>query len=148
MKRCVILSVVAALILSFAGAALAAGTPDDAKAMVEKSLAFYKANGKDKTFAEVNNPKGQFVKEDIYVFIFDMAGVCVAHGANPKLIGKNMMDSKDADGKEFVKEFYKVPAAGGWVGYKWTNPETKKIQDKVSWIVIHDNLLFGSGAYK
>src|SRR3954447_21609096 len=71
------------------------GTPDEAITMVKKAGAFLKANGKEKMFAEVSNPTGQFVKGDLYVFVHDLEGNCLAHGGNPKLIGKNLLDLKD-----------------------------------------------------
>lgn len=148
MKKVLLAMLALAMLLGMVTTAMAEGTPDDAKAMVEKAVALYQANGKEALLAEVNNPSGSLINDDIYVFIFDMEGNTLAHGANAKLVGKNMLKMKDADGKEFMRDFYKVPDSGGWVEYKWTHPTQKKIRDKVSWIMMKDGLLFGSGAYK
>ena len=81
-----------------------AGTKDEAVAMVKKAVDFIKANGADKAYAEFSNPKGQFVDRDLYITIYDMNGKCLAHGANAKMIGRDLIDNKDVDGKEFIKE--------------------------------------------
>ena len=61
------------------------GTPAEAEAMVKKAVAEIKANGKDKAFAEFNNPKGKFTDRDLYITVYDMNGKCLSHGANPKM---------------------------------------------------------------
>src|SRR5512133_226796 len=80
------------------------GTPEQAVAMVKKAGAYLKANGKQNAFAEISNPKGRFVDRDLYVTVYDMDGTCLAHGFNQKMVGKNMLDLKDPDGKAFIKE--------------------------------------------
>ena len=117
--------------------------------MVKKAVAFYKTNGKDKAFAEISNPHGQFVKQDLYVFVYDMSGKCVAHGFNKALIGKDLIAMQDSSGVFFVKERIElVQAKGkGWQNYKYTNPTTKKIEPKRAYIEKVDNYVFGCGAY-
>ena len=113
-----------------------AATQEDAKALAEKAAAFVKANGKDKALAEFNNPKGQFVKGDLYIIAQDFNGVLLANGGNPKLVGQNHMEVKDPNGKLFVREMVKAAKAkSGWVEYSWTNPVTKKVAPKKTWII-------------
>lgn len=108
-----------------------ATTADDVKAMAEKALAYWKANGKDKAVAEFNNPAGQFRKPDIYVGAVAFNGLILANGGNPKLTGMNLLEERDPTGKYFIKENIEVAKkGGGWVEYSWTNPETKKIQPR------------------
>jgi len=60
-------------------------------------------------------------------------GKCLAHGANPKQVGKDLIDLTDVDGKYFIKErvqLVKSKPAGVWQDYKFTNPVTKKIEPK------------------
>jgi cytochrome c len=136
------------LILTLTFPALGAGTPDEAKALVEKAIAFYKANGKEKALAEFSNPRGQFVKGDLYIFAYNPAGTIIAHGGDPKLVGKDFIDVKDADGKYFAREFIKIGPEGGWVDYKWTNYVTKKIEAKTAYLKRIDDVIIGCGAYK
>jgi cytochrome c len=109
---------------------------DDAKMLAEKAAAYAKANGRDKAIAEIGNPKGQFVKGDIYVTLHDTNGLFVANPVNPKLNGQNHMELKDASGKAFVKECIEIvkTKGSGWITYSWTNPATKKVQAKKAWV--------------
>jgi signal transduction histidine kinase len=127
-----------------------AGTPAEAESMVKKAIAFYKANGQDKAFTEVNNTKGQFTKDDLYIFVYDIKGKCVAHGFNQKMIGKELIDLKDADNKFFVKERIEIAKTKGkgWQDYMFTNPTTKKLEHKTAYIEKVDDYIFGCGAYK
>src|SRR3712207_4704988 len=79
---------------AFAGAQ---GTPDEAKALVEKAITTIKSDGKDKAFAAFNSPTGGFVDRDLYVFVYDLEGTVISHGGNNALIGKSLVNLKDAD---------------------------------------------------
>jgi cytochrome c len=129
-----------------------ATSPDDAKAFAEKAAAFAKAQGKDKAVAEFNNPKGQFVKGELYIFMNDFSGICLAHGGTPQLVGKNLLGLKDANDKYFFKEMTELAKTkgSGWVDYSWTNPTTKKVQPKTTWIqrVEGQDYYVGCGVYK
>jgi cytochrome c len=149
MRKILALFLTGIFLLGVAGAALASSAAE-ATALVDKAIAFYKANGKDKTLAEVSNQKGQFVKGDVYVFVWDLKGVILAHGANEKLIGKDMYEIKDVDGKQFVKEAVETAKSkgSGWVDYKWTNPVSKKVEAKTTFVKKVDDLIFCCGIYK
>jgi cytochrome c len=129
--------ILAPLLLALAAApALAEGnaTRDDAMAMVKKGVAYIKANGVDKGYAEVSNKSGSFVDRDLYLVVYGLDGKCLAHGANAKQIGKDLMDLTDIDGKYFVKErvtLARSKPAGFWQEYKFTNPVSKKVEPKV-----------------
>jgi len=137
-------------LLGVSASAAERGTSEEAVAMVKKVVSYMKANGKDKTFAEVNNPTGPFVKGDLYVFVHDLDGICVAHGGNPKLIGKNLLDLKDASGFQMVRGFIDVANAKGkgWVDYKWPNKTTKEVENKSTYLEKVDNLIISVGIYK
>ena len=123
-------------------------TPEEAKALVEKAIAFYKANGKEKALAEFTNPKGQFTKGDLYIFAYNPKGSIIAHGGDPRLVGRDFTNVKDADGKYFAREFIKIGPEGGWVDYKWMNYTTKKIDAKTSYLKRIDDVIIGCGVYK
>lgn len=137
--------------LGFSGLAMAAekGSANEAMAMAKKAVAYAKANGKEKAFAEFNNSKGQFVDRDLYVMAYDMAGNNKAHGANAKLIGKNLIDIQDADGKYIVRGLIETAKkGGGWFDYKWPNPQ-KVVEPKSTYVEkIDDDTLVGVGIYK
>ena len=138
--------------LAMQGQAMAGdtGTPAEAIAMVKKAGEYLKANGKEKAFAEFSNPKGAFKDRDLYIMVYDMNGVNRAHGANPKLIGKDLIELKDADGTYIVKSFVETgkTKGKGWIDYKWPNPVSKAIESKSTYIEKHDDVLIGAGIYK
>ena len=138
--------------LTFTGLTVAVekGTADEAVAMVKKGVALIKSAGKEKAFAEFNDPKGAFVQKDLYVMCYDMLGNNKCHGNNPKLIGKNLLEIKDADDKFLIKGFIEVAqkSGKGWIDYKWPNPLTKKVEPKTTYIEKVDDVLIGVGIYK
>ncbi len=123
---------------------------DNEKAMVEQAVVFLKTNGKEKAFAEFTDHNGQFSKGEFYVFAIDFNGLTLAHGGNPALVGKTMIDLKDPDGKYFIRDMIegaKVKGSG-WSDYKWSNPVTDKIEDKSSYYVRHEDVILGCGTYR
>jgi cytochrome c len=151
MKRIFVITMVMMLVAGFSGFALAAdGTPAEAKALVKKAVDFMKANGKEKALAEFSNPKGKFVNGDLYIFVYDMNGKCLAHGFNQKMIGKDLKEMKDPDGKFYVKERIEIAKTkgSGWQDYKFTNPTSKKLENKTAYIEKYEDLIVGCGAYK
>ena len=70
---------------------------------------------------------------DLYVVVYDLQGKVLAHGQNPKMVGKELIDLRDPDGKLFVKERVDLGRAKPtfWHDYKWTDPVTKKVLEKV-----------------
>lgn len=146
--------VLAAVLLSLglASPVLAAerGTKEEAKALVERAAAYLKANGKEKAVAEFNKPDGMFTDRDLYVFAMNMDGVRLAHGKNPKLVGLSIMDFKDVDDKPYGREIMELGkgAGSGWVDYKFTDPLTKKIAEKTSYVLREGDVVIAAGAYK
>ena len=126
------------------------GTADEAIAMVQKVIASIKANGKEKTFAEVNNLQGRFRDRDLYITINDMSGKNLAHGANSKMQGKDLIDLKDADGKLFVRERLELAKTKGkgWQDYKFINPVSKQIEQKAMYFEKYEDIIINCGIYK
>lgn len=147
----------AVLAFTLSGAALAQekrGTADEAVAMVKKAGAYLKANGKDKAIAAFNDPKGEFIKGDLYVFMFGMTGesngVALAHGQNAKMVNKNLLDL-NAGGVYPIREFLKLassPAGKGWVTYQWPNSLSKNLEEKNTYVEKFGDVLIGVGIYK
>ena len=150
MQRVLICALSLCLVFGLAFAPAAAASQKDAKALVEKAAAFVKANGKDAALKEISKAKGQFDKGELYVFAYDMSATIVAHPKNPKLIGKNLMDVPDTDGKLFRKEIVETAKTkgSGWVDYKYLNPETKKVEAKTTYVLKVGDLVLCCGTYK
>ena len=58
----------------------------------------------------------------------------LAHGTNPGLIGKSLLEFKDVDGKPITRDALAVKDIG-WINFKWQNPLTKAVEPKVAYIV-------------
>ncbi|MBI5910505.1 MAG: cache domain-containing protein [Betaproteobacteria bacterium] len=144
--------------VAMAAAALAGGavwaaenvTAKEAEAMVKKGVAYVKANGKEKAYAEITNTKGQFVDRDLFLSVVQFDGKVLAHGANEKLVGKMLIDIKDIDGKEFLRERIELAKSKPvlWQDYKFSNPLTKKIEPKTAYCERVDDTILCGGVFK
>jgi cytochrome c len=107
-------------------------TRTDAEAMVKKAVAHIKKSGDAAAYADFTGKVAQFIDRDLYIVVYRLDGTVLAHGSNTKMVGKNLIELKDIDGKAFVKERVEMGKAKGtfWQDYKFTNPETKKIEPK------------------
>ena len=140
----------AAMLLSGAAHAADQGTAAEAEAMVKKAVAYIKANGPDKAYEEFTHGKS-FKDRDLYIIVYDLNGKNLAQGANPKLVGKDLIGLKDPDGKPLIKMFVDLAKdkGKGWVeGYKFLNPMTQKIEGKAMYLERVGDTLVGCGIYK
>ncbi len=105
-------------------------TPEDAKALLDSAVATFKAKGKEAAIKEIN-AGGKWNKGSLYVVAVQFDGTMLAHSANDKMAGKNMLEAKDAGGRYFVKDtIAAVKSTGsGLVDMRWGNPVTKQIGD-------------------
>jgi len=155
MVRYVVALTIAALTMFAPAMAAEFGTKEEAIAMVKHVQEQFKKDGPEATFKAVSDKSTkEYHDRDLYPFIYEMdepkKGVNVAHGARPALIGKNLIDLKDQDGKYLIREMIKIAEGpgSGWVDYKWPNPITNKIEDKSSYIEKMGNYFVGVGIYK
>ena len=150
---------VAFLVLAVLGAGVAAAiaqaahTPDQAKAFVEKAVAFYKSEGRDKALTAFSDSQGQWVDGDLYIVVVDANDgklTMLAHAMNKGLVGKPQIDQKDADGKAFLQDLPAALSAAGstWVSYKWPNAATKKIASKKTFWEKTGDVIIGAGVYE
>ncbi len=125
------------------------GTAKEAEALVKKGIAYIKANGKDKGYAEITNKHGQFVDRDLYLIVLQIDGTMLANGANAKLVGLNRMDSQVFDGKFAVREMIEASKSrnGTWTEYKYSDPVTRKVMDKANYCERLDPSTLVCGGY-
>lgn len=124
---------------------------DEAVAMVKKAAAMIRSDGKEKAFsafADMDNTA--FHDRDLYIYVYDLNGVSLAHGNNPKMVGKPWIGLRDNEGKPVVKQMIDLAktTGKGWVDFKWPNPVTKAVESKSGYVEKVDNMLVGSGIYK
>ena len=141
-----------AAVAAFGGLASAAtgATKDEAVAMVKKAVAYIKSEGPDKAYPAISNPTGEFVDRDLYIVVYGLDGVVLAHGANAARIGTNQIDDKDPDGKAFVKERVELAATqpSFWQSYKFMNPVTHKVEPKEMYGERLDQTVVCGGVYQ
>lgn len=128
----------------------AADAPADAIAMVEKGLSYLDKNGKEALIKEINNKSPDFIKGDIYLYVRGIDGAILAHPINPKLIGKNMLELPDADGKLYRKDILNLAKTKGkgWVDYRYNNPLTQQVENKSTYILKSNDIILEAGIYK
>lgn len=135
-----------------AGAAFAAesATKEEAQAMVHKAVAFIKAEGVEKAYPVISTKGGQFSDRDLYIVVYGLDGKVLAHGANQKLVGKDLIEAQDVDGKYFVKERTELgrKQASFWQDYKFVNPTTKKVEPKEMYCERETETVVCGGIYK
>lgn len=154
MNKLIRVMLTASLSLGLVGTALASerGNKEEAVALVEAAVAHVKKVGPDQAFKDFTEDKANWVKKDLYVMAYNHGGTCVGHGANAKLVGKNLINLKDASGKELIKEFTTVSKTkgSGWIDYEWAHPQTKKVEAKSTYAVRLDGFdgWVGVGIYR
>jgi signal transduction histidine kinase len=126
------------------------GTKPEAIALVKKAVDTIKANGPEKAYAQFGKADGGFRDRDLYVLVYDMTGTCLAHGINPKLVGKNNLEAQDADGVYYVKDRLAMAKTKDsfWQDYKYTDPVTKKIEPKSTYCEKLNQTVVCVGIYK
>jgi signal transduction histidine kinase len=136
----------------FATAALALGTADDAKAMLQKTVAAIKAD-KAKALDEINAGTNGFLVGDIYPFCFNLSDGNIVAVSNPNAkanLGKDIRLNKDATGDVFGERLYAAAKAGtGEVTYMFPKAGADKTPvPKVSFVSAVSDLGCGVGYYK
>jgi len=127
------------------------GTREEALTMLKRVQEKFKKEGPEATFRAINNKAPGFADRDLYPFVTELTGLCVANGVTPAVRGKNLLDLKDQDGKFMIQEFVKIastPPGHGWSDYRWLNPVTKTIEDKSAYIERMGNYFVGVGVYR
>jgi cytochrome c len=144
------LALALAVSLSSSAAAADYATSKDAQLLVHRAATFLKKEGRTKALAAFNDRHGPFAYRDLYVFAYDLDGTCLAHPTKPERVGKNNLGDKDPDGRPFVAERIAIAKkhGKGWQDYKFHNPATDKVEQKVAYFELVDGVLLVAGAYK
>ena len=126
------------------------GSAKEAEAMVGKAVAHVKAVGAQKAYEDFTGRAPGFVDRDLYVVVYDFQGKVLAHGQNPKMVGKDLIDLRDPDGKAFVKERVDLARSKGtfWHDYKFTDPVSKKVLPKSTYCERLETTAVCVGIYK
>jgi signal transduction histidine kinase len=136
----------AALLASLAFTPAAAeefGTPRDAESMVRAAVAHVKKVGKEQAYFDFTFRSAPFMDRDLYVVVYGLDGRVFAHGQNARMVGREVIELKDADGKPLVKERVELAKAKGtfWHDYKYSDPVSNKVLPKAMYCERLDNII-------
>jgi hypothetical protein len=129
---------VAATALSLAAglAAQARGTPAEAQAMLRRAVQHYDSVGRTRALKDFMSRQAPFFDRDLYVACIGPDHKLSANGAFPAYVGTSTDLWRDADGKPLGAALVAAAAPGGAgsVRYRWTNPLTRQVESKVSYV--------------
>jgi polar amino acid transport system substrate-binding protein len=117
---------------------------------VDRAKSYAEENGREKALKLFNDPSGQFVSGDRYIFAYDFLGKVLSLPLQPKLLGENRLDARDANGVSFVRDNLQLAAAGGGqTYYLYPNPENEMREElKLSYTArVNDSWWLGSGLF-
>lgn len=108
----------------------AAENPAEARTMLTAAQAEIASKGFAGA-ATAFNAGGKWRGAKAYVVMADFNGNVLAHSDNIKVVGKNMLEAKDAAARPFVHETIQNVKAGpeSVIDLRWANPNTKKIDN-------------------
>lgn len=147
MMKTTLAGLLLALCCPLAGAA--APSEKDAIALAERGARFLRAHGKSEMISKINSKDPEFNQGALYLAMRDLNGITVAHPTTA-LIGKDLMDVPDADGKLFRHEMVALARGkgSGWVDYKFRNPATGKVEAKTTYVLRVEDVALEAGIYK
>ena len=148
-------------LLPLAGAAPAApaasrAAPDqpeekDAIAMAERAAALHVGKGKEELIRQIAARHPDFVQGSLYIYARDFTtGINIAHPFNHSIVGKNLDDVPDNNGKLYRKDIMAVAKkeGKGWVDYMYKNPESNKVEPKTAYVLRSGDVVLVAGVYK
>jgi cytochrome c len=131
------------------GSVAAEASAADAVALAERGAQFMKANGKDEMIRRINGKDPAFNHGALYLAMRDLNGITLAHPTTA-LIGKDLLDVPDADGKLFRREMMAIAngKGTGWVDYKFRNPASGKVEAKTTYVLRAGDVALEAGIYR
>jgi len=124
---------------------------------LKRGADFVRIHGVEKLIEILQNPddprRSNFVSGDFYIWImktdFKSKAIISVHPINKAITGRDFLDIKDADGKEFIKDIIRIILykEKGWVSYKWAHPRLKKAQEKLTYFEKINDYVLCDGFY-
>jgi len=125
-------------------------TPGELTTRVKGAVTYARENGKEKAIAAFNDPKGQFVQGEIYIFSEAYDGTALAEPFHHELLGTNLRNMTDRFGYPLVQNLEETARYGiGFVSYDYPNPKNNnRIESKLSVVSDVDGTYYvGAGTY-
>ena len=116
------------------------------QAFVRQALRLYDALGRGETVDFYNSMDS--VDGPWYVAIYDEDTNTIAHPLRKDFLGTSPRDRSDINGKPYGLEVIAATEEGRWVDYVFVNPTSGETEQKHTWVIKYDGLLFLSGWYE
>lgn len=113
--------------------------------VVHQAIELYSAEGRDAVAEHYSDPAT--VDGQWYVFVIDGNGTFLGHPLRHDLLGTDVADLVDVNGKAYGEEIAAAGTSGAWVDYYFADPSDGETRRKHSWVIRYDGLLLGSGWY-
>lgn len=112
------------------------GTADEAVALAEAAVAHLSQVGPQRAL-EAFNKEAAWRRKDLYVVVIDTHGICRAHGTNPRMLNRSLLELVDEEGRSPVASMLEQARSHGrgWVNYLWADPYTRKITKKHTYVL-------------
>lgn len=87
--------------------------------LAEKGANYLINNSEDASFNAFSHSR-DFIIGELYIFVFDPHGVCMAHGQQAEYIWQNLWNMTDSYGTYIIQNIIKkAQDGGGWLTYEW-----------------------------
>ncbi|MEI6764613.1 MAG: cache domain-containing protein [Bacteroidota bacterium] len=97
----------------------------DLVSFVNDAATLFSAKGND-AFTEFGKHNSKWFTGTKYIFIYDLTGRCVFHPVSKELVGRNMLDMKDMNGKPIIQLNMMIASRAtkpyGWIHCLWAEP--------------------------
>jgi cytochrome c len=127
------------------------GEPQDCETIVKQCVALFQTQGREAALKTINDPKGPFVKGDLYAFALNMDNKMLAHPLDKNILHLSMSNVVDSNGERFFTNMKEIAEkqGSGWVEYTWAKPGEQGAKRKKSYImkVPGEELYVGAGYY-
>lgn len=102
-----------------------APSADALRTLVRDGAATLEAKGEEAAYAAFGEKGSKWLRDDTYLFVWDMDGVRTFHAADPSLVGTDGSDTKDVRGRpygEMILDAARSSSGEGWVHYMFPKP--------------------------
>jgi methyl-accepting chemotaxis protein len=119
-------------------------------ALVKSGVQHVHRHGPERALADFNDPKGAFVRGELFLVVLDMNCRLRAFAPNPANVGNDNTNLRDADGRFFSRETLEIGKkyGSGWCDYRARNPRSGRIEPKSAYVERVGDLVLACGIYR
>jgi two-component system NarL family sensor kinase len=88
--------------------------------------------------------------DDGYFFVYDLQGRSLMHSRQPDLVGRNLWELRDSQGRLTIQDLLaRAREGGGYVEYQWRKPSSAQTAPKLGYVTALPrwNWMVGTGLY-